>query len=252
MLVREGGFLTVVIVDRAYVFRVKSRRNVGREVVDYGPLPIFSGEVLPVFYPPGQTVTVPADGVLPGFAFTPRGRSFPSPYVGVYERSDMWLIPEDDRNTLFHVWLYITPSWIRVDTDIPIGVEQGIFQVNRVRIGVYAFHGFRRGEVEVIHMPGLRIGYRFGNDTNLPVRAYARFVYGEYVVEIPRNPELIFDILTGRMPSYWYVMPVTNMETVLQQTLERVYGFLGFPLYRADERAVAVREYGELLRRAKV
>ena len=244
-LVRVGEHITVFIpaTQTALVFRVRSRANAGGEVLNYGPLPIRPGTTLPTY--DGGSVTVPAEGVLPARSYTPVGVSFPMP--GAYDPGDMWYTTEEDRDRLFHVKMYVHPPVVRVDLQVPVGVTQGRFQRNRVTVGVDKDFGFSRGYAETVHLPAVRYGYRFGNDTNLNLRTFARFVYGEYVVEIPRNPELVFDILVRRVPSYWVTLPVNFADPAIESALTRVYGTKGFPVLRYDQRDEAVDEYRKVI-----
>jgi hypothetical protein len=258
-LVVENSYLTIYIpaTRSALVFRVISRSNRGFEVFDYGPLPLSAGDTLTMFV--GSAVTVPADGVLPAMCFTGDLR-FPAipgtALANVRDTSDIWYLDKDDRDRLFHVRMYVYPPIIRAHVRIPTNVTQYRFQRDRVALGIEAPLGFSRGLLEVVHIPYLIYGYRFANDTNLDLRTYVRFVFGEYVVEIPRSAELIFDILTRRVPSHWITMPIASLEPAIRTALSDVYGFReprwGFRLYRADERSTAIREYNEVLKMLRV
>jgi hypothetical protein len=160
----ENGFLTCFIpaLGKALVFRVKSRVNRRYEVLHYGPLPLTSGTTLPTYE--GSSVTVPASGVIPARAYTKDGLAFPTT-LSVYDKSDMWYLPTDDRDRLFHVIQYVTPAFLRIDVQIPTGVTQGRFQKDRVTTGVDKDFGFSRGTYEIVHLPGIRYGYRYGNDS---------------------------------------------------------------------------------------
>jgi hypothetical protein len=258
-LVPEGGYLTIYIpaTAGAVVFRVKSRVNKGYEVLNYGPLPISSGTSLPTY--DGTSTTVPADGVLPARAYTRDGIQFPPIVSGTYSNTDMWHTPEDEGDRLYHVKLYVHPAVVRVDVQIPSKVTQGRFQKGRVITGVDSEFGFGRGFIEVVHMPYIQYGYRFGNDTNLNLRTFARFVYGEYIVEVPKSPELIFEVLSRRVPSYWLTLPISYIDPLIMEAFRRVYGFPVrantpqlFRIYRYDERDRALSEYAEILGQLKV
>jgi hypothetical protein len=258
-LVPEGGYLTLFVpaLEGAAVFRVRSRVNRGFEVMDYGPLPIPAGTALPTYE--GTSTTVPADGVLPARSYVRDGMQFPPIVSGTYSNTDMWHTSEDERDRLYHLKLYVYPPVVRVDVQIPTKIPQYKFQRGRVIVGVDSEFGFSRGFIEMVHIPYIQYGYRFGNDTNLNLKTFVRFVYGEYIVEIPRSPELIFDILTRRVQSYWLTLPVSYVDPLIVDTLRRVYGFPvrdGVPqllrIYRHDERDRAVREYAEILRQLKV
>jgi len=249
---REGDYLAVYIPpsNSALVFWVKSVANRGYQAIDYGPLPISSGSTLPTL--DGGSATVPEDGVLPARAYTATGIQFPSPVPNVHASSDMWYLQEDARDRLFHVFQRVTPAWLRVDVQVPTGVTQARFQANRATLGVDRAFGFSRGCAEVAHIPKLSYGYRYANEANLDVRTFVRFEYAEYVVEVPRNPRLIFDILARRVPSLWVSLPASTMDPAIERALDDVYGFRGFKVYREDEAQKAVKEYEEALKRAKL
>jgi len=249
-LVREGDYITVFIgpSNRAFVFNVKSRANIGREVFNYGPIPLKSGETLPTY--DGGSATVPANGVIPARAYTSSGRSFP--LSGAYDETDMWYVPEDYRDRLFHVIQYVTPAFLRMDVQIPVNVPQGRFQKDKVMTGIERDMGFTRGRIETVHVPRLHYGYRYGNDVNASFYTFVKFVYGEYVVETPRDAQLIFDILVKRVPSHWVSLPISVVDRAISSALLETYGIQGFPVYRVDQREEAVSEYESLLSEVKV
>ena len=252
-LVLEGEHLTVFIpaTGTAYVFRVRSRVNRGYEIINYGPLPLPANT--PLLRLGGGLIPVPEYGVLPEFSYNPSTTpiNFQTTF-NVYDKNDMWFIPKEDRERLFHVKTFITPGWIRVSVDIPRGVPQRRFQKDRVVVDVDRPFGWSRGFIEVVRFPQVYYGYRVANDTNLNVRTFVKFVYGEYVIEIPKDPEFIFSILTRRYPSYWLTMPITVMDATLASALLETYGFEGFPLYPVNKRDEALRAYAELLKGVKV
>lgn len=250
--VKEGNLLTVFIpaTKRAFVFRVEARNNKGYEYLPYGPLPLTQGTQLPTY--DGTTVAVPEDGVLPARAYTPTGITFRLEDPSVYDTTDMWYLSKDNRDRLFHVKLGLSPAFLRVDVQLPIGVSPTRFQKNRVVLGVDRDFGFSREGIEVIHIPELRIGYRFGNDTNLDVYTYASFMYAEYEVSIPKSPETIFDVLTNRIPSYWVTMPVQIYDPSFRAALIGNYGIEGFPLFPSWLENEAISTYESLLSEVKL
>jgi len=248
-LVLENEYISVFVpaTSRAFVFRVKSRVNRRHEIINYGPLPLPAGTTLPTFE--GGSVTVPVDGVIPARSYT-TGLMFP--LAGAYDPSDMWYTPEDYRDRLFHVIQHVTPAFLRVDVQIPIAVVQGRFQKDKIVTGVDKNFGFARGTYETIHIPKVHYGFRYANDTNVNLYTSVKFIYAEYVVEIPRNPNLIFDILARRAPSHWVTLPINVMDVTVERAMIESYGMIGFPLYRLDERDKALKEYDMLLREVKV
>jgi len=249
-LVQENAFLTCYIPaqNKALVFRVKSRINKDTPIFNYGPLPLTAGETLPTLE--AGSITVPADGVMPARAYTPTGRSFPMPEA--YDATDMWYIPEDYRERIFHVIQKITPAFLRVDIQIPKGVTQGRFQRDKVVTGVDRDLGFTRGTIETVHLPRLHYGYRWCNDTNLNVYTFVKFIYGEYIIETPMDATLIFDILTRKVQSHWVSLPINVWDPSIESALTLTYGITGFTVYAINQRDKALREYNELLKRVKV
>jgi len=244
-LVRPNGYLVVFIppTDRALVFRVKSRANQGCEVMHYGPLPVRAGETLPTY--DGGTATVPENGVLPARSYVSDGRTFP--LSGAYDESDMFYLPADEGDRLLHAVHTLSPSFLRADVQIPKGTTQGRFQKDRVITGVHTDFGFSRGRLEVVHLPEVHYGFRWGNDTNLDVYTGVTFAYAEYLVEIPRRPETVFDILTGLRPAHWVSLPISTYDKAVQKSLLTAYGFEGFTVYGFDRRDEALAEYERIM-----
>jgi hypothetical protein len=249
-LVLEGEYLTVFIpaTTKAFVFRIKARTNKKYETLNYGPLPLSAGTTLPTF--DGGSVSVPANGVIPARAYTKDGITFP--LTGAYDSTDMWYVPEDYRERLFHVIQYVTPAFLRMDVQIPVKVTQGRFQKDKIMTGVETDFGFSRGMYETVHIPKLHYGYRYANDTNVNLYTFVKFIYAEYIVEIPKNATLIFDILSKRIPSHWLSLPINYMDKSIEISLMEAYGITGFTLYRIDERDKAIKEYDALLKEVKI
>ncbi len=248
-LVKENQFLTLTIPARntALVFRVKTRYNRGSEVFNYGPLPIKSGDAFTSY--DAASPTAPADGVIPARAYS-SGMKFPLP--DAYDEADMWYLPEDYKERIFHVIQYITPAFLRVDVQIPINTVQGRFQRDEVIIGVHKDFGFSRGRIETVHLTKIHYGYRYGNDTNMPLYTTTKFIYGEYEVETPRDVELIFQILNHKVPSHWITLPITVFDRSVETAMNDCYGITGFPIYGLHQRDTALTTYNNLLRRVKI
>jgi hypothetical protein len=242
----ENTFLVAYIpaTNKAFVWNVKARMNKGYEIINYGPLPLTSGSTLTSY--DGGSITVPANGILPMRSFTPNGITFP--LANAYDSTDMWFLKERDYSErVFHVIMDVSPSFIRIDVQAPIGTSLPRFQRDKITVGVDKSFGWRRGEFENIHMPGVHEGYRFGNDSNVAVYTNVRFIYGEYIIQTPRDPNLIFDILNSRIPAKWVTLPFTILDSSIQGKLVDNYGFDGFPVYALNQRATAVTEYTNIL-----
>ena len=107
--------------------------------------------------------------------------------------------------------------------------------------------------IETVHLPEIRYGYRFGNDSNLNVYTGVVFEYGEYVIETPRDPELIFNLLSRKIKAdKWISLPVNTYDERVKRALLETYGIEGFPVYGVHQREEAIPEYERLLREVKV
>lgn len=254
-LVLENRFLVVVIpaLERALVFRVKARVNKGKEKLFYGPIPIKAGTTLPTFE--GGTVTVPADGVLPARSYIPTDKalSFSAPNEiasRVYDSNDMWFTREEARDKLFHFHMYVKPAFLRVQVDIPKNVLQSVFQYNKkITMDIYMPFNWLRGHVEVVYLPETYYGFKFANELNVAVYTSVTFIYAEYLVDIPKDAKLIFNILMHKVPAHWYTLPYTIAEGTLEANLEKVYGFKGFPIPTTKE---DLKKIEEELKRVKI
>ncbi|MEM3905621.1 MAG: hypothetical protein QXZ17_01940 [Nitrososphaerota archaeon] len=240
MLVGENRFLTVFMpAYGALVFRVLHRVNKNYDVFNYGPIPLKTNMSLSSL--DGGSVYPSSDGCIPARSYNENGLTFP--LQGAFDPTDMWYLSEDHRDRVFHVITEVSPSILKIDLEIPKGVKQSRFQKDKLIGGVRADFGFSRGRIETVHIPRIHYGYRFGNDTNIEWRTFVRFRYGEYVVEIPDDPDLIFDILSGRVASHWVTLPVNSRDDTITAALNAVYGFTGFRLFPVNKRSDAVNEY---------
>jgi len=246
-LLREGEYLVVYIppTSKALVFRVRAVYNKYHDM-PYGPLPLTSGTTLPTY--DGGTTNVPADGVLPARSYTYSGITFP--YSGAYDSNDMWYLPKDYRERVFHVIQHVVPEFVRIDVQVPNGIEQARFQRDKVMLGVPRDFGFTRGEIEMIHLPELRVGYRYGNDTNMDVKTFVKFTYAEYVIEVPEDPKEVMDVLLGKVERYWFTYPVSAYVTAIEEALKKTYGYDGFRVPTKYEPEL-IEEYSKLIREVR-
>lgn len=244
-LLDENEFLTVYIpaINRALIYRVISKVNKNFEIFNYGLLPISSGDSLYSY--DGGTASAPADGCLAGRSYTD---DLQFPLSGAYDSNDMWYLPEDYKDEIFHVIQKITPSWIRIDVRIPTGISQLRFQRDKVFLGIDRDFGFSRGTFETIHIPRIHYGYRYGNDTNLPVYVSVKFIYGEYKIELVKDANLAFDILSRKISSKWVTLPIYQFDPNIGNAFNIIYnGFDGYPIYPINMREAAIASYNRIL-----
>lgn len=250
-LVKDNELLVVYYpaTNKAMVFRVVSRQNKQFEVWDWGTLPTTAGTVLNTY--DGTTKTVGFNGELPARSYT-TGLYFPQ--ANCWDPTDQWFVPYTWNDRVYHVRTYVDPGFVRVGLQIPKGVNQSRFQKERIVGGADQEIGFgyNFGEMETVHLPEIHYGYVFGNDSNAPLRTGVKFVYGEYVVNIPSSASLIFDVLSRAYPAHWVGMPVSTTDAQITQSLKKTWGFDGFSVYPSLQRTDAIAEYTAILTSADV
>lgn len=245
-LVNNNEHLTVYFPynNKAMVFRVVSRYNAGFEKYWYGNLPLAASTVLSTY--DGSSATVAAYGRLNARAYV-TGLKFAN--SDTWDTTDQWFVPYTWNNRIFHSKLHVTPSFLRLGVQIPSNVNQQRFQREEVVGGADLMNGvgYTHGDLELIHFPEVHYGYVVGNDTNLAIDVRCSFTYGEYIVEVPSNPEVIFGILQKLAPSYWFTMPMTSSDQTMTQGLKKTWGFDGFTLYPLQKKAQAIEDYRSIL-----
>ena len=144
----------------------------------------------------------------------------------------------------------LTPAWLRVEMEVPIHVGQAGFQKGKVAGGVNKDFGSKRGEFEFITLPDVHYGFKFANDTNMPVYTGVVFVYAEYIVSIEKDPDRIYDVLTRRIPHYWFTMPVKDVTEPVKGSIMMTWELKkpGFPVPKpGTPRAEALRAIREVV-----
>ena len=225
------------------VFRVVTRAN-NYPNMHYGALPLVSGETLPTY--DGGSVAVPADGVLPARAYTGTGKSFP--LTGAWDANDMFYTNEECRDRIFHIVGSTNPDWIRLGLEYPKGVKQYRFQRDNVITGIDKNFGFGRGIIETVQFPNIHQGWLFGNDTNMPVYTGMTFQYEELIIETPKDPLTVYDILSGKRPAHYVNLPISVQDPSIQIALKKNYGYYGFDTKLIKQKDIAVAKYAEQIR----
>lgn len=231
-LVRENNIIVVHFIYNNTILplRVVRRNNKGNEFFIYGSLPVsFSG------YDAG---IIPARQTSTEFTFT-YTRLLPE------EQTDMWYFTE--KKKIYHVYINIEPAYmLRVFRRIPYGSTSYVFRsvsaspTNALEIEF----GFTRGKwIEQVFLPSIKIGWIVANPTNVDLRTYVKFIYGDYDVEFISNPEVIWDIMTGRIQAHWVsfggIAPITT--GVINKSLEALHAVQVplLPTYMNRDEAIA-------------
>jgi hypothetical protein len=240
-------FLVVEIPPEktAFVFRIEHIWNQFK-ILNYGPLPIKANTPLKTFA--GTSALAPADGALAPMSFI---ENLTFPFEGVRNIRDMWLFdPLQDPDRLFVVEQFLTPAFLRVNAHIPVGNIQAFFQRTQLALKISDIFGWKRGHFLMVHFPQVNVGYNYANDTSFALFTHVKFVYDEYIISIPADPALIFNILAGFVSERFIrriTYPIATVTAELKDALIRQYGFLGFPLPRIDRRAEFEARYAGII-----
>jgi len=231
-LVRENGIIVVHFLFNNTILplRVVRRANKGNETFTYGALPVsFSGYSSGVI-PSRQTSTE--------FTFT-YSRLLPE------EQTDMWYFTDEKK--IYHVYINIEPAYmLRVFRRIPYGSTPYVFRsVSASPTDALEIEfGFTRGKwIEQVFLPNIKIGWIVANPTNVDLRTYVKFIYGDYDVEFISNPDTIWDIMTGKISAHWVtfggIAPITG--GVLNKSMEALHAtpIQLLPTYMSRDEAVA-------------
>jgi len=245
--VKEGEHVIMLFppYDSFIPFRVKSIANKEAEYLNYGPVPYtFTG------YPEG---VIPGRNVTEGFTFKDITKRLPPELA-----PDMFY--HDKAYKLIHAYINITPHLFRIFREIPVGVKQIVYMelvgFDVAIDSLVALFGYKVGIVEQFFLPDFHINWFIHNATNMDLRTNVMIKYAEYNVEIPRDANLIFNLLMRKIPAYWYTLPITSPRIEFERMFEVRYGFprevRGFPFYKAYEREKALREIPPILEKLKI
>lgn len=261
-LVRDGGYLIVfnpvtflgtdrssrrkeqVRYNKAIVLRVLSRWNSTHEKAVFD-LPTTTSTAFRSL--DAGTPTATAAGCIPARSYTgANGVKFD--LTGVENTSDMWDVDYTYYERLFHIHAKTIPGFLRIGVDMPTGMTQARFQRNKKILGVGQAFGWRYCNLETVAFPEIDFSWQFGNETNVEIRGGVEFTYGEYIVGVPNDPDVIFRCLAGKEPqAHRVTMPVTVYDGEVESGLTRTYGFDGFRVYSQRDYEAAISEYRNVL-----
>ena len=226
-LVRDNNYLVVYIppTNKAFVFWVKGRVNSGYEVLHYGPLPLLTSITCTGYA--GNNLSPPATGVIPPMNYCPSLLPPPTKLIPAPPGTNLsqFMFYHEKKEKLFHVRMFVRPRWIRTQIQIPPGSSQYMF--NDYTVGVGYSGGFGRGYLEYVVFPGLIYSFVWGNDMVYGAFTILDIIYGEYLVDLVTDPDILYEVLTHQIPSAWIVFPVTRIETTVNNQWVEYYGFNG-------------------------
>jgi len=214
-------------------FRVVRRLNKNYETFEYGPIP--------------YTASGHTSGVVPA-------RSYTSEFTFTYTRllpeaqADMWYFT--DKNKIYHVHMNIDPAYLlRIFQRVPKGTTPTMFRTvtPSPTLALSIEFGFFRGYIETVFLPNVQVGWIVANPTNVDLRTYVRFIYGDYEVEFIDKAEVLWNIMKGKIPAHW--VPFGGVTPVSEATMNRALSALDAkmvhlqPLYLSDDEAISrIRE----------
>ena len=180
--------------------RVIHRVNKEYERYNYGPAPIqFSG--FPAGVMPPAVIDPTSDVPVVPSVTTPF--TFPNPLLPPEISTDMWYFTESEM--LFHVKAYIKPYLLRGRLQVPTGTTHVTFHAGRVTATSPYEFGYFRGVKEMIFIPNIHVGWILENKTNMAFLTSVVFEYAEYKIELVKEPEVVFELMTKKLPAYWFV-----------------------------------------------
>ena len=240
---REGEHIVVVLpaYNAAIPFRVRSVDNKDTHWINYGPVP--------------YTFTGYSKGVIPGRNATP-GFKF-SDITGMLtgeQATDMFYHKKED--ILIHAYVDIRPHLFRIYREIPTGTKQTRYLRTvtfTTTVGQNtSLFGYTVGVVEQFFFPNFHIDWFVHNATNMDLRTNVMIKYAEYTVEIPRDPEFIFNLMLRKYPAYWYTLPIQTKFTEMDRLFSEIYKMKMIPLYKTYERERALSEIPEMIKEAVI
>ncbi len=197
-LVKPGYplFIYLPAYDAYVPLLVRYRNNEGYETYDYGPLP--------------DCGTVISNGVISAGGVA-TGCTFSNPELTGEQAKDMFYYT--DSNIAMHAIFKINPLALRILNEIPLGNKTyslyGIITQDLKRD-----FGWFRHTRELVFLPKMHIGWEYYNPSNMNLRTYVRFNYGEYFVEPLLDVEGITRVLAKKAPAHFVTFggPVRTRE----------------------------------------
>jgi len=207
-------------------YRVIGRVNQGFEKIERGTLP---------FTVTKDGTTYP-EGVIPGEYYSPKYKISWN-ILPEERRTDMFWY--DDPNRLLHVYLKFHPTrLIRNYIFITEGTQQARYlDVVTADPTQPSDFGFWRGEIELVVLPYMHIAFQQYNNTNMNLRTYLSIKYGEYKVELIKEPKLLWEFMTRKRVAHWVTYP--GEVQFIPDCFRRSYGLSQpFPLRTRLEEVV--------------
>lgn len=224
--VRENEFLVISFPmwRGILAYRILARINKGFEKINYGVLPL------------DPTDSGVNDGQI--LANTTSGRfAFSWAILPAEQRNDMFYF--DNKDKIKHVRIKVSPYILRNFFFLAVGVQQATYQGIAVADDtIPSDFGYWRGTFEIPILPYMHMQMSSYNHTNMNLIGDIQFEYGEYTVELIKDPGLLFDLMNRRIWAHWMTYPG---ETVIPtDPFTRAYGIdQPIPLSKSMEKVRA-------------
>ena len=245
-ILEPGDWLVMYLPCKETVIplRVTKQINKDQEVLNYGLAPIVA-TISATSLDTSGSVSPPIDGVLPKRSYV---RLLIPPLAWfenvVPDKSDMFLISKENKNEIYHIYAFTTPGFIKITVEIPPGYY-GVYFMKYTwsyDANVDKTLKFNVGMLETVSIPNQHIAWIFINWTNLDLYLYLKFVIGHYQIGIPDNPELIYNVLIGKVKNVKFInWQYYRTATDVDKTLTEWINTYGIPIkvyYVSKEKAL--------------
>ena len=82
--------------------------------------------------------------------------------------------------------------------------------------------------------------------------AAIEFQYNELIIETPRDPLTIYNILAGKLPAYRVDLPIQTQDPSIAINLQKVYGYTGFDMTLLPSQKDAIDSYTTALQKVLI
>ncbi len=239
--------------NKSIVLYVKYRTNPNFNLINYGPFPTTSSTTFSVYNGvgggTGGSATPTASGEIPAASYI-KGLQFSDVSTSYFSGTfpfgpgDIWYTQDTTR--VFEVMQYVTPSWLRVEVNIPTGELQELFQ-STVSGGVDQDFGWTRGRKYAVHVPWIHYGYGYGNDSSVQVYSRIYFRYAEQIVGVVLDPAVVFNVINDIIPAHKVYMPTPSYSGNISGPLIQTYGYDGVPVMPRAKQQQAIAAYTQIL-----
>ena len=175
-------------------YRVMARVNKGFEKINYGALPI------PTAVPwAARTGLVPANS---------NSGPFPWPWavLPAERQTDMWWFDNNDK--LVSSRWKISPYMLRNFLFLAVGTQEIVYLgIATADATMPSDFGYWRGTLELPILPYMHMQMSCFNMTNMDLLADVSFEYAEYAIELIRDPQLLWELMTRRKRAHWQTYP---------------------------------------------